>query len=150
MDWKTETLESIRRKIKIVDKYLEKEEEAIARGEKERAEWFAKKGDRLEMWVEGALDILNGIGYIIKYDKDQNIESIIGDYTLEYRVRYNIGKKNDIVNAIICGTGNEVQEVIDRIKEVSLQYPECKFAGIDIRVVCPNGDVGEWNKVFDY
>ena len=146
MSWKTEILERVRRKVKTIDRYDAKEE-ALAYGDKDRAKYLSLKGDKLEMWVYGVLDALETIGYVIKYNDDGSVENILGEFSTAYRVRY----RNDrFTNAIICNDGNEVQTVIDRLKATSLRNPEYKFEGIDSRVIYPNGDTGEWNKIFDF
>lgn len=145
MNWKTEILERVRRTVKTIDRYSAKEEEALAHGDKDRAKYLSIRGDKLEMWVDGVLDTLEAMGFTIRYDKDCNVESIIGGYTREYRVRYGSGC---FIHAVICGNGGEVQAVVDKCKEIS--DPEYGALGIDDRIVFPNGDVSDWHKIIDF
>lgn len=146
MSWKTEILERVRRKVKTIDRYSAKGEEALAHGDKDRAKYLSIKGDKLEMWLWGALDALETIGYEIKYNDDGNVESINGDFTQEYRVRYEKTDINEIAS-LVCRSSVEVCAVIDRCKEFGSEY---KALGIDTRIVFPNGECSGWNKILDF
>ena len=146
MAWKTEILTRIRRNEKFFDKCVKKEEEARADGRKEHADSLKRRSDALERWICGAIDVLEAIGYEVKYDDDANVKSIDGEFAQEYRVRY---EKTDIneITYLVCRSSAEVCVIIDRCKEFGSEY---KALGIDTRIVFPNGERSGWNKIFDF
>lgn len=146
MAWKTEILEHIRRNDRIIDICDEKEEKARANGRKDKADFFRRKRGSLEMWICGAIDVLEAIGYEIKYKDDGSVKSIDGEFNVEYRVRYENTGINEI-GSLVCRSSAEVCAVIDRCKEFSSEY---KALGIDTRIVFPNGERSGWNKIFDF
>lgn len=146
MAWKTEILERIRQNGRIISMCDEKEEMARANGQEERADSLRRKSNNLERWIWGAIDVLEAIGYEIKYDDDASVKSIDGEFAQEYRVRYEKTDINEIAS-LVCHSSAEVCGVIDRCKEFGIEY---KALGIDTRVVFPNGERSGWNKLFDF
>ena len=148
MSWKEYILERFRIKERNVSVADKKAEEAIDRGDKERAKAERHRASRNECYIEGMLDVLESIGYTIKFDDDGDVKDILGEYSTEYRVRY---KHFELENYVFCDTREKIQEIIDRAKKLDIEIPgEYTLVGIDDRIVYPNGEVGEWNKIFDF
>ena len=148
MAWETEILERFRIKERNVSVTDRKAEEAIARGDKERAKAERHRSFRNECYIEGMLDVLESIGYTIKFTDDGDVKDILGEYSTEYRVRY---KHFELENYVFCDAREKIQEIIDRAKKLDIEIPgEYTLVGIDDRIVYPNGEVGEWNKIFDF
>ena len=148
MGWKEYILERFRIKERNVSVADRKAEEAIDRGDNERAKAERHRASRNECYIEGMLDVLESIGYTIKFDDDGDIKDILGEYSTEYRVRY---KHFELENYVFCDAREKIQEIIDRAKKLDIEIPgEYTLVGIDDRIVYPNGEVGEWNKIFDF
>lgn len=148
MSWKEYILERFRTKERIVSAADKKTEEAIDRGDKERAKAERHRAFRNECYIEGMLDVLESIGYTIEFADDGDVKDILGEYSTEYRVRY---KHFELENYVFCDTREKIQEIIDRAKKLDIEIPgEYALVGIDDRIVYPNGEVGEWNKIFDF
>lgn len=151
MSWRELVKEEIRRNEKIAVIHKAKAEEAHINGNDEREEMMYTTEGMARAYINGVDETLKTIGYTTKYDKYGNIESIIGDHTQEYRIRYSRKGKDNIVESVVCQSGSQVQRVLDSINSCSAKNPDYKFTvGIDSRIVYPNGEVGEWNKIFDF
>ena len=104
------------------------------------------RADMAEQYVEGVIDVLEAMGYTIKFDGDHSVKEIVGEISHQYRVRYETS--GGFLNAMVCHNGIEVQEVIDRAKEVGYSV-----IGIDERYLSPNDDSDiytSWNKLFNF
>lgn len=148
MSWKEYIFERFRIKERNVSLADRNAEEAIASGYKERAKAERHRASRNECYIEGMLDVLESIGYTIKFTDDGDVKDILGEYSTEYRVRY---KHFELENYVFCDTREKIQEIIGRAKKLDIEiHGEYTLVGIDDRIVYPNGEVGEWNKIFDF
>ncbi len=148
MAWKEYILERFRIKERNVSVADRRAEEAIDRGNKERAKAERHRASRNECYIEGMLDVLESIGYTIKFTDEGDVKDILGEYSTIYRVRY---KHFELENCVFCDSRENIQEVINRAKKLDIELPgEYTLVGIDDMIVYPNGEVGEWNKVFDF
>lgn len=86
------------------------------------------------------------MGYWLEKDDDGIITDICSVMIHQYRVRYRM--PNSVINAAVCNSNKEVQDIVDRIKEadgyslVGLDERECEAHTV--------GLTGEWNKIFDF
>ena len=148
MSWKEYIFERFRIKERNVSVADRKAEEAADRGDKERVKAERHRASRNECYIEGMLDVLESIGYTIKFADNGDIKDILGEYSTVYRVRY---KHLELEKYAFCETSKKLQEIIDRAKKLDIKSPgEYKLVGIDYRIVYPNGEVGEWKKIFDF
>ena len=110
---------------------------------KKRLEYFS---DRNDAYIFGAETVLGDMGYWLEKDDDGIITDICSVMIHQYRVRYRtpVGE----IKAIVCDSNEEVQEFVNRIKEIS----GYSFIGLDEREAetYSNGLVGEWKKIFDF
>ena len=143
--WNEIVIRLIRRKEKLADRFDKAAEDARANGNEKREERMYARADRAEEYICGVLDTLEAIGYEIRFDSHHNVDSIIGSNSVQYRVRYKHTSFGD--GAIFCDNGSEVQDVINRQKELGSEY---KLVGIDYRMVFPNGCDESWCKIFDF
>ena len=151
MSWKELVKEGIRKNEKIAVIHKARAEEAHINGNDEREKMMYTAVGMARAYINGVDETLETIGYTTKYDKYGNIESIIGDHTQEYRVRYSRKGEDNIIDSVVCQSGGQVQAVLDSLNSCSVKNPDYKFTGrIDSRIVYPNGEVGEWNKIFDF
>ena len=95
---------------------------------------------------ENIAGLLEAMGYTIKFDGNHSVKEIVGEISHQYRVRYETS--DGFLNAMVCHNGIEVQDVIDRAKEVGYSV-----IGIDERYLSPNDDSDistGWNKLFNF
>ena len=102
--------------------------------------------DRNDAYIFGAETVLEDMGYWLEKDDDGIITDICSVMIHQYRVRYRM--PNSVINAAVCNSNKEVQDIVDRIKEadgyslVGLDERECEAHTV--------GLTGEWNKIFDF
>lgn len=102
--------------------------------------------DRNDAYIFGAETVLEDMGYWLEKDGDGIITDICSVMIHQYRVRYRM--PNYVINAAVCNSNKEVQDIVDRIKEadgyslVGLDERECEAYTV--------GLTGEWNKIFDF
>lgn len=102
--------------------------------------------DKNDSYIFGAETVLEDIGYWLEKDDDGIIADICSVMIHQYRVRYRM--PSNIINAAVCNSNKEVQDIVDRIKEadgysfVGLDERECEAYSV--------GLTGEWNKIFDF
>ena len=102
--------------------------------------------DKNDSYIFGAETVLEDMGYWLEKDDDGIITDICSVMIHQYRVRYRM--PNHVINAAVCNSNKEVQDIVDRIKEadgyslVSLDERECE--------AYTDGLTGEWNKIFDF
>ncbi len=78
-NWKETVVEIIRRKGKLVYKFEKAAEEANHNGDADREKNMYKCADKAEEYVAGAIDVLEAMGYEIKFDSNHYVEEIIGE-----------------------------------------------------------------------
>ena len=102
--------------------------------------------DRNDAYIFGAETVLEDMGYWLEKDDDGIITDICSVMIHQYRVRYRtpIGE----IKAIVCNSNEEVQEFVNKIKEVD----GYSFVGLDEREAeaYSGGLTEEWNKIFDF
>lgn len=148
MNWKEEVIGRVHRKDLMIAKFEERAEKANLEGDSAREKNMYARADMAEQYVEGAIYVLESIGYTIEFANGGDVKDILGEYSTVYRVRY---KHFELENYVFCDTREKIQEIIDRAKKLDIEIPgEYKLVGIDDRIVYPNGEVGEWNKIFDF
>lgn len=102
--------------------------------------------DKNDSYIFGAETVLEDMGYWLEKDDDGIIKDICSVMIHQYRVRYRtpVGE----IKAIVCDSNEEVQEFVNRIKEIN----GYSFIGLDEREAetYSNGLVGEWKKIFDF
>lgn len=139
--WKKTVIDHINHKEKYRDYCDEKSDNA--KTDLIRSNW-ERRSDRADYFVDGALTVLNDMGYSVRRE-DGVITDIIGDRKNQYRIRYRTPK--GIIRAAICYTEKEVQAMMDCLK-INDNYI---ILGIDTRTV-DDGiyDLSEnWIKIFD-
>lgn len=104
------------------------------------------RSDKNDSYIFGAETVLEDMGYWLEKDDDGIITDICSVMIHQYRVRYRtpIGE----IKAIVCDSNEEVQEFVNKIKEVD----GYSFVGLDEREAeaYSGGLTGEWNKIFDF
>lgn len=104
------------------------------------------RSDRNDAYIFGAEAVLEDMGYWLEKDDDGIITDIRSVMIHQYRVRYRM--PNHVINAVVCNSNKEVQDIVDRIKDadgyslVGLDERECEAYTV--------GLTGEWNKIFDF
>ena len=146
MNWKEEVIRRVYRKDLMIAKFEEMAEKANIEGDSVREKKMYARADMAEQYVEGVIDVLEAMGYTIQFDGNHSVKEIVGEISHQYRVRY--GTSDGFLNAMVCHNGIEVQDVIDRAKEVGYSV-----IGIDERYLSPNDDSDistGWNKLFNF
>ena len=146
MNWKEEVIGRVHRKDLMIAKFEERAEKANIEGDSVREKKMYARADMAEQYVEGVIDVLEAMGYTIKFDGNHSVKEIVGEISHQYRVRYETS--DGFLNAMVCHNGIEVQDVIDRAKEVGYSV-----IGIDERYLSPNDDSDistGWNKLFNF
>ena len=104
------------------------------------------RSDKNDSYIFGAETVLEDMGYWLEKDANGIITDICSVMIHQYRVRYRM--PNYVINAAVCNSNKEVQDIVDGIKEadgyslVGLDERECEAYTV--------GLTGEWNKIFDF
>ena len=140
--WKKTVIYHINHKEKYRD-YCDKKADN-AKNDLDRSRW-ERGSDRADYFVDGALTVLEDMGYSIRRNDDGTITDIVGDRKNQYRVRYEL--PDGSVDALVCNMEKEVQEIMNRMKSLD----DYTLLGLDTRTVDDRiYDLSEnWVKIFD-